>query len=111
MKEKKYLKVTTTFLEYADALAFVNAMINLKLVVDGQINEIFSIFEFEGNLHQRKEFSLSMKTEINLQKEVEIYIKKNHPYKVAEIVFSQFVTSKDYGKWIESYVKTPFEKE
>ena len=103
---KKYIQIETTFESREEAVKLAGLILDAGLVADGQISEINSVFNFENKQYNRKEFLLSMKTKTELYKECEKFIKKNHSFKVPQIVATQLsYGSKEYFDWIDDNVK------
>lgn len=66
------------------------------------IPSINSIYFWEGKLYDDKEVLCIIKTKKALFKKIEIFVKKNHSYKVPEIIALPIIKgSKEYLKWIE----------
>jgi len=97
----KYIVIETTFEKRDDAVKLAKLLLDNKLVADGQIATINSCFNWENNFYDRQEFLLSCKTKESLYSECEKFIKKNHPFKVPQIVATELkYGSKDYFDWI-----------
>ena len=105
MKEN-YIQIDTTFEKRDDAVKMAKLLLDAKLVADGQITEIHSTFNWEGNFYDKQEWSLSCKTKEKLYQECEKFIKDNHPYKVPQIIAKVLVcASKNYLDWIDESIK------
>ena len=102
---KQYIQITTTFRNRETAVKMANDMLDARLVADGQISEINSVFEWEGKKHDRKEFLLTMKTREPLYSKCQSFIKQNHEYKVPQIVATAITHgSTEYFNWIDEGV-------
>jgi len=108
----KYIQIQTTFKKREEAVKLVEAILDDKLVADGQISEIFSAYNIEGRRHSHCEFLLIMKTRAELFAKCEQFIKnyhliKNyHPYKVPQIVSLPIAGgSSEYLDWIDENTK------
>ncbi|MEI6079263.1 MAG: divalent-cation tolerance protein CutA [bacterium] len=65
-----------------------------------------SLFHWEGKIDNAEEILLVIKTKSTSFSELEKLIKKNHSYKVPEIIAIPIILgSKDYLDWIDSTVK------
>jgi len=97
-----YIQIETTFSKREEAMEFAEKILDAKLVADGQVSEIFTVYNFEGRRHSHSEFLLSMKTRAELFAKCEQFIKLHHPYKVPQIVALPIECgSKDYLDWID----------
>lgn len=102
----KYIEVKTTFEKKEEALNLANLLLSKKLVACVQIGEIQSLYHWKGSLENEKEFVLTMKTKETLYEEIEMTIKANHSYEVAEIVALPILYgSKEYLSWIDETTK------
>ncbi|MBU0532487.1 divalent-cation tolerance protein CutA [Candidatus Micrarchaeota archaeon] len=64
-----------------------------------------SIYKWKGKIEKRPEYLLVIKTTEKAYKQLEMYIKQNHPYKVAEILKIDVEGGNtEYIQWIEESV-------
>lgn len=102
----KYIQIETTFDKKDEAMRLSALLLVNKLVADGQISEINSVFNFENKHYDRKEWLLTAKTRECLYAECEKFIIKNHSFKVPQIVATELkYGSKDYFDWIDENTK------
>ncbi|MCK5393532.1 MAG: divalent-cation tolerance protein CutA [Candidatus Omnitrophica bacterium] len=65
------------------------------------IDEVKSLFWWQGKIDEEKEALLLIKTKKSLFIELENLIKKNHPYKVPEIIgFEINKINNEYSNWL-----------
>ena len=99
--DKNYIQMQTTFENREEAVKLSALILDAGLVADGQISEIVSYYNWEGKRVESKEYLLTMKTQARLFSLCEAFIKKNHSYKVPQIVATKIeLGSRDYLKWI-----------
>jgi len=105
----KFIQIVTTFKTHDEAMTMSAKILEEGLVACAHISEIQSHYKFEGELHHHKEFQLSMITRDELYKQCEGFIKKNHPYKVPQIIATKIKHGHhDYLNWVfESSTKRP----
>ena len=104
--KNNYIQIQTTFEKRGEALEFAERLLAAKLVADGQISEIFSIYNFENKGCSHQEFLLTMKTKAELFGKCEEFIKERHKYKVPQIIAVPIKNgSKDYLDWITKSTK------
>lgn len=65
------------------------------------IDEVKSLFWWQGKIDEEKESLLLIKTKKTLFSKLEDFIKKNHPYKVPEIIgFEINKINNEYSNWL-----------
>lgn len=101
----KYIIVQTTLESFEQAKALALKIVANSLGACVQIMPITSFYKWEGKLEEANEFLLQIKTKAALFKELESFIKANHPYKVPEIIALPIeASSSDYALWIEKSI-------
>lgn len=101
-----YYNVKTTIDNLEIAEQITKTLLEKKLVSSIQRREVTSIWRYNNQIEQGKEYVLEMKTKKELFKEIEEEIKKIHTYEVAEIFAEEIKEgSKEYLDWIEKETK------
>lgn len=101
-----YYNVKTTIDNLEIAEQITKTLLEKKLVSSIQRREVTSIWRYNNQIEQGKEYVLEMKTKKELFKEIEEEIKKIHNYEVAEIFAEEIKEgSKEYLDWIEKETK------
>ena len=80
-----YYNVKTTIDNLEIAEQITKILLEKKLVSSIQRREVTSIWWYNNQIEQGKEYVLEMKTKKELFKEIEEEIKKLHTYEIAEI--------------------------
>ena len=71
------------------------------------IPKVRSKYRWEGKIYDEKELYLVMKSQPKFKEKLTSVIKANHPYKVPEIIFSEFSGgNQDYINWVYFETKT-----
>ncbi len=66
-----------------------------------------SIYRWKGRIRKEKEYLLLIKTTIKAYRDVEIHIKKNHPYDIPEVIYLKASGGdKDYIRWLEDNISS-----
>ncbi|KAL0488154.1 hypothetical protein AKO1_008944 [Acrasis kona] len=69
------------------------------------IPKVKSVYWWEGKIEKSDESLLIVKTNEQAKDDLTSIIKKNHPYDVPEIVFSEISSgNEDYMKWIDDSI-------
>lgn len=98
-----HLIVLTTLPEPAPAEALARQLVEQKLAACVNIlGPVTSIYRWEGKIEQDSEYQLVIKTTAHRYPELEAHIKKNHPYRLPEIVSLPLAGgAADYLNWME----------
>lgn len=85
------------------ATSHIKDLVTNDLVACGKILEgLTSFYKWEGKLNEDKEVYLIIKSFDIKVKEIEEYLKKNHPYEVHEFIYTTVESANpDYLKWAE----------
>lgn len=98
----KYCIVKSTASNKEEAVKLSRFLVENKLIACANIIEnITSIYNWDGKLNQDNEVLIIMKTKIELYDKVEEAIKKLHSYDTPEIIVTPVISgSKEYLDWI-----------
>jgi periplasmic divalent cation tolerance protein len=100
MKEK-YIVVYTTFPDIATARKIVEALVRARDAACGNIFKLFSIYRWDDKIERNSEYGALIKTRASKYRQVEKYLKDNHPYDVPEIISWHIVRGqRQYLDWI-----------
>ncbi|MCK5133636.1 MAG: divalent-cation tolerance protein CutA [Candidatus Sabulitectum sp.] len=100
--ETQAVIVTSTYPSRKDALRAGEQAVNLHLAACAQVSSrITSIYRWEEKVCTENEYQLNLKTIKEKETELVAFIKKDHPYKVAEIVSIPLsLVSPEYLSWM-----------
>lgn len=102
--ENKFCLIKTTFESEEETVNMAKMLLNRKLIVSGQIKEMRSLYVWNNELCDEKEFELTCFTESKLYKEVEEFINSHHSYELCQIICIPLGRISDrFGNWIVSY--------
>ncbi len=104
-----FIQVMTTTETRQQAQAIARRLVEDKLAACVQISQaIESTYLWKGRIECSQEFLCSIKTREDLFSQVEVVIKKMHPYETPEIIALPIAEgSKDYLQWLdETLLKT-----
>jgi periplasmic divalent cation tolerance protein len=106
--ENQTVQVISTFPTREQAIVAGEQAVNLLLAACAQISsEILSIYTWEGRVCKSTEFQLILKTTVNRENELVSWLRKIHPYEVAEIISIPLShVSSDYLAWMQQVTKT-----
>jgi periplasmic divalent cation tolerance protein len=98
-----YCVINCTTANKNDALILARELVKKKLIACCNIiPNIISVYNWDNQLNEDNECLMIMKTKLELFKEVEKEIKKNHKYKVPEIICTPIIEGNcDYLNWVK----------
>lgn len=104
-EDDRYIIVTTL----CDKKEIVNSLcenlLNLKLVVGCQVKKVDSIYWWNNELEEAKEYHIEFRTKLSLYKKVEEVIKSIHNYDLPEISYKVIDGgSIEFLEWIDKNV-------
>ena len=99
------LLVITTVANEKDAQSIASSLVSQKLVACAQISAIDSIYHWQDQLQQEKEWRLVLKTTASRYAALEAELIKIHPYELPAI-YAVPVTNalEPYEKWVNEQV-------
>lgn len=101
----KYIVVTTLCGNLENANKIIDLLLEKRLIVGSQMNEVHSKYWWNNYLEESKEYKIEFRTKLSKYKEIEKIIEENHTYKVAEISYHEIHGSKDFEEWIDKFVE------
>lgn len=103
---RAFIAVYTTFPDLKTAKSVVNGLVEQRIAACGNIFRVYSIYRWQGKVERSPEYGVLIKTRKSNYHALETYIKKNHPYKVPEIISWNIAQGqKDYLSWITEATK------
>ena len=102
MEKSHYSIIYSTAANKKQARKIVKKMIEEKLIACANIFPITSIYRWRGNIVEKKEIAIIMKTKSTLFNKVQETIKDLHSYEVPEIILLNITKGEQkYLKWID----------
>jgi len=99
---KKYCLITTTCKSKIEAKKIAKILLKNKLIACSQISIIESLYFWKEKLVCEGEFLLTLKTKIDLYKEIEKIILQNHSYQTPQITMFRIANGlQSYFDWVE----------
>ncbi|MGV6819159.1 MAG: divalent-cation tolerance protein CutA [Parvularcula sp.] len=93
--------VQTTLPDLSTAQRVARALVDTKLAACVQLSPVMSVFFWEGDLEEAKEFRLDIKTSPARLSALLSEVERVHPYDVPEIlVHDQVASSRRYAQWV-----------
>ena len=100
----KLLLLITTVPNQLLAEQIAKELIERKLAACVSIKEIKSIYKWQGNIEENKEFEITIKSLPESLNELTLILKENITYEVPELIYKIFDSENSYFQWIEESI-------
>ena len=91
----------TTCSNRESASLIVNELLEAGLVACGQIEEpVESVYQWKGKVEKEKECRITMKFDLEKRQELELAVKRIHPYETPQWVVWKAEASRAYYDWV-----------
>ncbi|MBK1987851.1 divalent-cation tolerance protein CutA [Sphaerospermopsis aphanizomenoides BCCUSP55] len=101
-----YGVVLVTVGSQQEAQAIAQAVVEAQLVAAVSLSPIQSIYRWQGEIHNKHEWQLVMKTNLALFPTLEAKIREMHSYQLPEIIaLPILLSSPAYQQWINEQVQ------
>ena len=97
------LVIITTESSKTNALRMAKLLIENKLAACVSIKQIFSIYEWDNNIEENKEFEITIKSKPEFKDCLIDFLKKNSSYDVPQIIYKKYHSEMKYYNW---FIKT-----
>jgi len=75
-------------------------LVQKKLAACVSIKSIYSIYKWEDDIEEAKEFEITIKTKPELKDDLIKFLQKNTSYEVPQILYKTFYAESKYHDWI-----------
>ena len=100
---KVLLLITTEYNKKA-AKQIAKLLLKKKLAACVSLNEIYSIYEWEGRIHEVNEVEILIKSKPELKKALTVYLQKTLSNDVPQIIYKNFNSEKKYFDWLNKSI-------
>jgi len=90
----------TTESSNANALRIAKLLIENKLAACVSIKQIFSLYEWDGDIEETKEFEITIKSKPELKDHLVDFLNKISTYDVPQIIYKKYFSELKYYDWI-----------
>ena len=87
------LVMITTESSNANALRMAKLLIEKKLAACVSIKQIFSIYNWDGDIEETKEFEITIKSKLEFKDYLIEFLNKNSTYDVPQIIYKKYYLS------------------
>ena len=75
-------------------------LIQKKLAACVSLKEIYSIYEWEGEIEETKEIEITIKSKPEFKNNLIVFLQKMTSYNVPQIIYKKFNSEKKYLNWL-----------
>ena len=100
----KVLVMITTESNKKNALRVAKLLIQNKLAVCVSIKQIFSIYEWENDIEETKEFEITIKSKPEFKDDLIDFLHKISTYDVPQIIYKNFNSDIKYYVWLNKTI-------
>jgi len=98
------LVMVTTESSKTNALRMAKLLVQNKLAACASIKQIFSIYEWEGDIEETKEFEITIKSKPEFKDYLIDFLNKNSTYDVPQIIYKKYCSEMKYYDWINKTI-------
>ena len=98
------LVMITTESSNANALRMAKLLIQNKLVACVSIKQIFSIYKWNNDIEETKEFEITIKSKQEFKDYLIEFLNKNSTYDVPQIIYKKYHVETKYYDWINKTI-------
>ena len=94
----------TTESSNANALRMAKLLIQNKLAACVSIKQIFSIYEWDDDIEETKEFEITIKSKPEFKDDLIDFLHKISTYDVPQIIYKKYHTELNYYGWLNKTI-------
>ena len=94
----------TTESSNANALRMAKLLIKNKLAACVSIKQIFSVYEWDYDIQETKEFEITIKSKLEFKDCLIDFVNKNSTYDVPQIIYKKFNSDIKYHDWLKKTI-------
>ncbi len=94
------LVMITTESSKENALRMAKLLIQKKLAACVSIKQIFSIYKWDDDIEETKEFEITLKSKLELKDNLIEFLNKKSTYDVPQIIYKKYHSEVKYYDWL-----------
>ena len=98
------LFMITTESDKKNALRVAKLLIQKKLAACVSIKQIFSIYEWDDHIEEKKEFEITIKSKPEFKDDLIDYLHKISTYDVPQIIYKKYNSEMKYYDWLNKTI-------
>ncbi len=98
------LAIITTESSRANALRMAKLLIQNKLAACVSIKQIFSIYKWNNDIEEIKEFEITIKSKLEFKDYLIEFLNKNSTYDIPQIFYKKYHAETKYFEWLNNAI-------
>ena len=98
------LVIITTESSNANASRMAKLLLQNKLAACVSIKQIFSIYEWDDDIEETKEFEITIKSKLEFKDYLIEFLNKNSTYDVPQIIYKKYRAEMKYYDWLHKTI-------
>ena len=94
------LVMITTEPSKRNALRVAKLLLQKKLAACVSVKQIFSIYEWDNDIEETKEFEITIKSKPEFRENLINFLHKNSSYDVPQIIYKEYHSEMKYYEWL-----------
>ena len=94
----------TTESSNGNALRMAKLLIKNKLAACVSIKQIFSIYMWDDDIEETKEFEITIKSKLDFKDRLIGFVNKNSTYDVPQIIYKKYQAEMKYYDWLSKTI-------
>ena len=96
--------IVTTESSKKNALRLARLLVKNKLAACVSIKEILSIYEWDNDIEETKEFEITIKSKPEFKENLVDFLHINSTYKVPQIIYKKYNTEINFYDWLNNTI-------
>ncbi len=98
------LVIITTESSKTNALRMAKLLVENKLSACVSIKQIFSIYEWDDDIKETKEFEITIKSKPEFKDKLIDFLNKVSTYNVPQIIYKKYYSEKEFYNWLNKTI-------
>ena len=98
------LVIITTESSKTNALRLAKSLLQNKLAACVSIKQIFSIYEWDNDIEETKEFEITIKSKPEFKDDLIDFLHEISSYDVPQIIYKKYHTEMKYYDWLNNTI-------
>ena len=98
------LVIITTESFKKNAVRMAKLLIKEKIAACVSIKQIFSVYEWDDDIQETKEFEITIKSKLEFKDRLIDFVNKNSTYDVPQIIYKKYHAEMKYYDWLNKTI-------
>ena len=98
------LVIIATESSKTNAVRIAKLLIKEKLAACVSIKQIFSVYEWDDDIQETKEFEITIKSKPEFKDDLIDFVNKNSTYNVPQIIYKKYHAETKYYDWLNKTI-------